>query len=40
MKEFELRCISYGKGCGIGLIPALQYVDYEKDNFRQHLEAL
>ena len=38
--EFEARCLSYRKGCAIGLLPAVTQIDYELDNFNQHVEIL
>jgi len=38
--DFETRCLSYGKGCGIALIPASQLIDYERANHKQHIESL
>ena len=39
-EEFESRCVSYKKGCAIGLLPAMTLIDYEKDNFEQHVGIL
>lgn len=38
--EFKTRCLSYKKGCAIGLLPANLMIDYEKDNFNEHLNVL
>ena len=31
--DFQDRCLSYRKGCAIGLIPAVTIADYETENF-------
>lgn len=40
LEDFEARCISYKKGCGIALIPALQNQEYERDNFNDYIDTL
>jgi len=40
MADLKARCLDYKKACGIALLPANQIVDYERENFRQHLESL
>ena len=39
-EEFMSRCISYRKGCAIGLLPANLNIDYERENFEEHVEIL
>ena len=39
-EDFKERCLSYKKGCAIGLLPAMTLIDYEKDNFDQHVGIL
>lgn len=38
--EFEQRCLNYGKTCGIGLLPAAQSTESEKDSFEGHIDIL
>jgi len=38
--DFKARCLSYRKGCAIGMLPANLMIDYEKDNFNQHIDIL
>ncbi len=39
-QDFNSRCLSYNKGCAIGLIPAMSLQEYEKDNFEEHIDTL
>jgi hypothetical protein len=39
-KDFEEKCVSHKKGCAIGLLPAMTIIDYEKENFEQHVNIL
>ena len=39
-EDFMSRCISYRKGCAIGLLPANLNIDYEKENFEEHVDIL
>jgi hypothetical protein len=39
-KDFEERCLSHKKGCAIGLLPAVTVIDYEAENFNQHVQTL
>jgi hypothetical protein len=38
--DFEERCLSHKKGCAIGLLPAVTVIDYEQENFDQHVQTL
>uniref|UniRef100_A0A7S3MVM5 Uncharacterized protein n=1 Tax=Strombidium inclinatum TaxID=197538 RepID=A0A7S3MVM5_9SPIT len=38
--DFEKRCLDHEKGCAIGLIPAMDIIDYEKANYEQHVDTL
>lgn len=38
--DFKERCIDHRKGCAIGLLPANTMIDYEKENFDQHINIL
>jgi hypothetical protein len=38
--DFKRRCVDYKKGCAIGMIPANLMIDYERENFDQHIETL
>lgn len=40
LTDFNTRCLSYKKACAIGLLPANLLIDYEKDNFEEHVETL
>ena len=38
--DFEERCLNHEKGCAIGLLTAMDIIDYEKENFEQHVDTL
>lgn len=38
--DFQERCLSHKKGCAIGLLPAVTVIDYERENFDQHVKTL
>lgn len=39
-KDFQERCLNYRKACAISLIPAVTQIDYELENFEQHVGML
>jgi hypothetical protein len=39
-QDFHEKCISYKKGCAIGLLPAAQHSEYERENFEEHVSIL
>lgn len=38
--DFEERCLNHNKGCAIGILPAMTIIDYEEENFNQHISVL
>jgi len=38
--DFDEKCLSYKKGCAIGLLPAYTIIDYELENFNNHNSTL